>query len=307
MLAAPSCTTCSFSNCLLRLVLTQWARACSICRDKTRGNGLGLDAHDGAAGRDLAVQVWYPAAPSGNKLAKYRMRAESTLRATYMSLVPTHSHRDATIADGAQPWHVLLFNPAWGGRRGQSTALLEDLASHGYVVAAIDHPGRTGPISLPDGRLISVVPDPDVDDEAHSTVERIETAIAREVDKEAADDSFVLDQLGLQNQDSSSPFYQRLDAEHAGVLGHSLGGSVAANACALDPRLLAAFSMSGPFFGRVRETGLHKPYLNISEDVTLRTPEQLEKLDYADRIDGETDLIDNAFFGGCCAQMGATR
>jgi dienelactone hydrolase len=273
--------------------------------DSSRGNSL--DADHEAAGRDIVVQLWYPAVASNNKRAPYRMAAESTLRTRYMSLVPTYSRQDAPLAADASPWHVLLFNPAWGSRRGQSTGLMEDLASHGYVVAAIEHPGRTGPISLPDGRLLPVVPDPDVDDEAHSTVERIEAALAREVDKEAADDSFVLDKLALLDQERGSPYYQRLDTQHAGVLGHSLGGSVAADACALDPRLLSAFSMSGPFFGKVLTVGLHKPYLNMTEEVNLRTPEQLAQLDYADRIDGETDLIDAANFDRLLREDGGYR
>jgi pimeloyl-ACP methyl ester carboxylesterase len=245
-------------------------------------------------GRDLAVQIWYPAEPSKNPFAPYRLRTETELRTSYMNVVPTHSRQDAPVLQDGAPWHVLLFNPAWDSRRGQSTALVEELASHGYVVAAIDHPGRTGPISLPDGRLIPVVPDPDLDDEAHSSVAGIEASLQHEVDKEAADDSFVLDQLALQNDNPSSPLHGKLDTQHAAALGHSLGAAVAADACALDPRLLSAFSMSAPFYGKVRTTGLRKPYFNISEGSTLASPGQLAHMDYANRIDSEADILDEA-------------
>jgi dienelactone hydrolase len=264
-------------------------------KDPTRSNTIdGLTPGDAGSGRDIAVQLWYPATPSRNRFAAYRMLAEATLQSTYMSVVPTHSRLDAPLEEGATPWHVLLFNPAWNSRRGQSTALMEDLASHGYAVAAIDHSGRTGPISLPDGRVIRVAPDPDVDDLAHSTVDRVEAALNREVDEEAADNIFVLDQLELQNRSNSSPFFDRLDTGHAGAFGHSLGGAVAADACALDPRILSALSMSAPFFGKVRTMGLAKPYLFISEVVVLATPEQLARMSYGDRVDAETDLLDAA-------------
>jgi pimeloyl-ACP methyl ester carboxylesterase len=258
----------------------------------------------GNKGRDIAVQLWYPAAPSKNRFAPYRLLKESTLRASYMSVVPTHSRQDAPVLDGRTPWHVLLFNPAWDNRRGQSTALVEELASQGYVVAAIEHPGRTGPIALPDGRVLPVLGDPDVDDLGKSTVARVEAAIGREVDKEAVDDLFVLDQLAQLNGNSMSPLYQRLDTNRAGVLGHSLGGAVAASACALDPRLVSAFSMSGAFFGKVRSTGLAKPYLNISEEVTLASPDSLARMNRAQRVDAESDLLDAKDFDRLVAQNG---
>ena len=65
--------------------------------------------------------------------------------------------------------------------------------------------------------------------------------------------------------------------------------------------------MSGPFLGKVRATGLRKPYFNISEEVYLHTPEQLSHMDYADRIDGETDVMDTADFDRLLKENGGYR
>ncbi len=52
------------------------------------------------------------------------------------------------------PFFVLLFNHGWAGRRTQDTFLTEDLASHGYVVAAIDHTYNSVRVALPGDRIV---------------------------------------------------------------------------------------------------------------------------------------------------------
>ena len=216
-----------------------------------------------AGGRDVVVQVWYPAAASHRPFAAYRRREETTRQSSYQDVLPTHSRLEAPVADGRFP--VLLFSPAWGGRRTQNTYLTEDLASHGYVVAAMDQPGNSGPTAYRDGHVDQPATG-DAMDFGTLSLEQINAEGAKEVERETADEIGVLDALQGMNQDAASPFYQHLDTTNVGALGHSFGGAVGAEAAIQDVRIKAALDMDGSLFGRMQKEGLPKPFMMIEED-----------------------------------------
>jgi pimeloyl-ACP methyl ester carboxylesterase len=254
-----------------------------------------VDEHDGSRKRELMIQIWYPAAPSRNAYAPYRRREETTLLSSYQSVLPTHSRWNAPVlTNGIFP--VLLFNPAWNGRRTQNTYLVEDLASHGYVVVGIDHPYNSEPVALPDGRVIHAVPAPDMDFTKNS-LETIRIAAAKELAKQAADTIFVLNQLQSMNVDSESPFYRHLDTNNVGAFGHSFGGAVAAQVCHDDPRIRAALDLDGSLWGDVQQTGLSKPFMMITGDAAAPVPpEDRARLGNYQRVNAELDDSDNAMF-----------
>ena len=216
-----------------------------------------------AGGRDVVVTVWYPAAASHRPFAAYRRREETTRQSSYQDVLPTNSRLEAPVADGRFP--VLLFSPAWGGRRTQNTYLTEDLASHGYVVAAMDHPGNSGPTAYRDGHVDQPATG-DAMDFATLSLDEINAEGAKEVEREATDEIGVLDALEGMNQDRESPFYQRLDTTRVGALGHSFGGAVGAEAAIEDGRIKAALDLDGSLFGRMQREGLRKPFMMIEED-----------------------------------------
>ncbi|HEV2273625.1 MAG TPA: hypothetical protein VGR96_05635 [Acidobacteriaceae bacterium] len=246
--------------------------------------------------RELMVQIWYPAGPSRNGYAPYRRRQETTLLSSYQSVLATHARQNAPVAQDGAPFPVLLFNPSWNGRRTQNTYLVEDLASHGFIVVAIDHTYNSGPIAFPDGRVVQFVPVPEMQNFSNTTIERVNAIAQKEVEKQARDDIFVLDQLEAMGQDPKSPFYGHLDTSRAGALGHSIGGAVAAEACSYDPRIRAALDLDGSLFATVQKQGLDKPFMFIEEDFQGYTPEEMARLSPADRINAEMNESDTAAF-----------
>jgi dienelactone hydrolase len=219
-----------------------------------------------AGGQDVVVQVWYPAEASHQAYAVYRRREETTGRSNYQDVLKTNSRMEAPVAAGSFP--VLLFSPAWGGRRTQNTYLTEDLASHGYVVAAMDHPGNSGPTLYEDGHVDQPATG-DAMNFATLSLEEIDAAGAKELARETADEIGVLDKLAAINQDSASPFYQRLDLTRVGALGHSFGGAVGAEAAIEDERIKSALDLDGSLFGRMQKEGLQKPFMFIEQDLPV--------------------------------------
>ena len=254
-----------------------------------------VEKHDSSRKRELMIQIWYPAGSGRNPYAPYRRRAETTFISSYQSVLPTHSRWNAPVlASGIFP--VLLFSPAWNGRRTQNTYLVEDLASHGYVVVGIDHPYNSEPVAFPDGRVIHFAPSPEMDFSTNS-LETIEAAAARELVTQAADTIFVLNQLEKMNADPESPFHGHLDTNNVGAFGHSFGGAVAAQVCHDDPRIRAALDIDGSFWGEVRLTGLSKPFMFMTEDVAPpATAEERSRFNNFQGVNAALDDSDRAMF-----------
>jgi predicted dienelactone hydrolase len=51
-------------------------------------------------------------------------------------------------------WPVVLFSPEFGVEHELYTGLVEDLASHGYVVVAIAHPHDASIVEFPDAQCL---------------------------------------------------------------------------------------------------------------------------------------------------------
>jgi hypothetical protein len=227
--------------------------------DPARGDVL---APDPASRRELVVDVWYPAqATRARSRAPYlpdfaalrRAVGDEALRRefgrAYESLTKgrlrTHAIENAAFARSLKRCPTLVFSHGFGILSRTYTAQLEDLASHGYVVAAIAHTYETMATVFPDGRVVPFASEPW---KASTTSE--ETSIAYENGrmKSWADDmSFVLGELQGESgrQPRRAPFAGHLDTRNVGAFGHSSGGRAAALACRNDARLRACLNQDG--------------------------------------------------------------
>ena len=121
-------------------------------------------------------------------------------------------------------------------------AQIEDLVSHGYVVAAITHPYDGIVAVYPDGHSITYDAKrwPEIPDFPG-------TWNLNQLEWHARDIRFVLDKLQGANRTAAAglPFVGHLDLGHLGAFGHSFGGVAAAHACQTDHRLTACLNEDG--------------------------------------------------------------
>jgi predicted dienelactone hydrolase len=220
-------------------------------------------APDPAQPRELMVQIWYPAGESSNRWARYREPHETNLRSSYQSEIRTNSRLDAPVANSGGPFPVILFNHGWGSRRTNDTFLTEELASHGYVVASIDHTYNASVVAFPDGRVVQANASDLIGDPGSSTPEQVKAVWNKELAKQTADERFVLDRLEAMNLASGTLWYGRLNTHMAGAIGHSFGGSAATELCAVDPRVRASINMDGWFFAAIQARRAGQPLLYI--------------------------------------------
>lgn len=215
--------------------------------------------------REFMVQVWYPAEAGNEPRAPYRQWKDTTLLSSYDAFLKTHARVNAAIAQSGRPFPVLLFNPAWGGMRTQNTYQTEDLASHGYVVIAIDHTHNAARVAFPDGQVIRATKRPSIDDFRHATFEQQMGAAQQELDMQVKDDIVVLNAFAAENGDAHGSWYHVLDIQRVAAFGHSFGGAVAVEACFRDSRIRAALNMDGWMYGMIGKKILRKPLFVMYE------------------------------------------
>ncbi len=225
--------------------------------------------------RELMVQVWYPAqrnqeprrapyvAPGTNFAALNRLGRLPPFFLDHLEYVATNAQPSASMAAAPARFPVLVFSPGRGGYRQNSTFQVEELVSQGYVVVGIDHPGTVADVVFPDGRHVELDP----------------RAAASMLDEHVVDDTFMLevfDSLGqdavftlnqLSSLDGGDPerrFIGRLDLQHVGIFGSSLGGIAAAEACRLDRRFQCCLMLDVAAPPDVVRSGLQQPAMWIS-------------------------------------------
>ena len=98
----------------------------------------------------LMVRIWYPAdMTAAPEPAPYVLHPEVYINADDHWLVPvkglpTNSGLSAPLAPTPERFPVLLYNHGGGNPNFSATFQTEFLASHGYIVVAIGHPGWDG-------------------------------------------------------------------------------------------------------------------------------------------------------------------
>ncbi|MEV6173164.1 MFS transporter [Streptomyces sp. NPDC051954] len=113
--------------------------------------------------RETMINVWYPAkdadrfprqpwisAGAQGAVEKMVGAAGVPKGSVDWAGAKTSGHVDAPQLDGK--WPVVLYSPGLGGQRESGTVLVQDLASHGYVVVTMDHTYETT-VEFPGGRV----------------------------------------------------------------------------------------------------------------------------------------------------------
>ena len=250
-------------------------RTTYIWTDETRVNPYAPVA---GTKQDLAVWIWYPAAPASSTqkseyLPWYWIRAleqhEGFILARLLSRnltrVETHSWTDAEVSSEQAMYPVIILRAGGGALSSDYTTLAEDLASHGYIVVSLDAPYRTVITAFPDGRVATRASGGDFDRMPSSP--NTQHLAAQLMSAWIADTKFVLDQLQeLNANDPAGRFKGKFDMQKVGIAGHSLGGATAAQFCHDDPRCKAGIDIDGMPFGNVIQDGLHQPFFFLMSD-----------------------------------------
>ncbi|MEY3020058.1 MAG: hypothetical protein RLZZ272_1042 [Actinomycetota bacterium] len=244
--------------------------------------------------REFVVQLWYPADPAA-PVERARWMAEADVFARdgarelglpsfaldHLALIEANATADATPAAGRHP--LVVLSHGWTGFRGLQVDLAEELASHGYVVAAVDHPYSALATVLADGTVAAVDPEmlPEfgtVPDDDYARASR--TLVATH----AADLVTLLDLLEAGAEDprvlragTVGLLEGHIEPTRVALVGHSTGGGGAVAACADEPRCAAVVGFDPwvePAPERVLAEGLAVPLLSLRTEDWIGEPNE---------------------------------
>ena len=223
--------------------------------------------------RRFMIQVWYPASPRpDNKTAPWMPNASiyapaissmlklPTFFLDHLELVTTPAFQDSPVAKSNTPYPVIVFSHGWKGFRAQNTVQMLELASHGYVVIGMEHTYGAVATVFPDGTIApnnpAALPD-GLPDDVYFPIARLL------VDQWSHDIGYALDFMTQQNADAQSPFFNTLDMNDVGIMGHSTGGGATIQFCGTDPRCKAGFAEDPymtPVSEQVMTKGVSQPF-----------------------------------------------
>ena len=260
------------------------------------------ETFDPAGGkRQIAIHAWYPSAPHAPdaKRAPYlreglaevevfqRLTKQPSGAFDALDEVRTHAAMDATPAATPARFPVLLFSAGYISIPSSYNALIEDLASHGYVVLHVVHPYEATAVRLSGGRTVSMVdgnggflkPIQDVLGEwgvEGDTMTKV-TAAADEAEQLTLLRGYLgtlkathaslrrwVDDTKLALTTQPGLLSGRLDLDRIGALGHSMGGVTAAQFCVEESRCKAGLNLDGiPQYGTMIDQGMRQPFLMV--------------------------------------------
>ena len=233
-------------------------------------NRPGEMAEDRGTHAELMIYLWYP-----TRLRKEESRGELLPGAKQLdSGVPeglrenifggnwplvvtgeikSHAWENAEIAENPKTFPVVIFSPGAFGTAFQYSSAIEDLVSHGYVVASIEHTSEVFGVAFPDGKAHTYsparipkefIPPPNATKEQYQ--EFLDAWSRRCIDVRVKDESFVIDKLFELNKSAiHSQFAGRLDLHHIAAVGHSRGGWSSLVSCRRDSRIQACVNEDG--------------------------------------------------------------
>jgi predicted dienelactone hydrolase len=212
------------------------------------------------------VKFWYPAeAKAGAGPAPY-VDPKLTLVPTgegnlywpnpgTVSKFVAHALPDVPVATNQTSYPVLLYSHGLTRFREQNTDTLEEMASHGYIVIAMDHTDAFGSV-FPSGEVIR--------GKQGIQCEDINTSM---LDYRSHELVFVMDELSNLNA-ADSLLAGRLDLDHLGLIGKSVGGMTVAHVGQIDKRCKAVVLLDAGITLEVPSDltakGLQKPFLSMS-------------------------------------------
>jgi hypothetical protein len=220
--------------------------------------------------RGLVVQAWYPASGTGTgrldpivekDQAKAYVWFLPISRKQFEKRLPSSSYVDAPLNRNESPYPVIIFDHGYGAFEKQNVSQMEELASNGYIVFSINHPGESHVTLYPDGSVTGVDPTRYPSMTADNRKERKNreeltreffqifrkakndreliasmrvfssfayiTPLALPISERTRDVINFMNALVMMN--TSGFFESAMDLENVGMYGHSMGGNVSSN------------------------------------------------------------------------------
>ncbi|MBU2972090.1 hypothetical protein KO527_22385 [Pseudoalteromonas sp. C2R02] len=177
-------------------------------------------------------------------------------------------------------WPVLFYSHGLALFENDNTELVEDLASHGFIVVSVNHTYLSGVTTFENGQTANLYLPNDKHD--------VGTPIGRKYFDEVVSPQISNDVQNIYNWMLWNQWRlnDQVDLSNVGTLGYSLGASAAMNSCKSLFFCKASVNIDGLVLGEAAKKPLNKPLLLLSSEESLAQLDSTFKFNLA-----ETHLI----------------
>ncbi len=247
--------------------------------------------HNEEIGRPLLVRIYYPSVEEQKEYPSYlsdtmHLYKEKILRIysvlledlEYLDEISDWAMPDAPINRENLPYPILFFSPGFFMAAQLYSSLIEEMASHGYVVVTINHTDACWPVMFPDGSSPVILPELAniFSNKERSCMEIFDTTQNAWI----KDVEFVLS--WLRNQ----PLTKYFDLSLMGIFGHSFGGSTAIEAARQNDAFRAVVNLDGFLFGQNWDKAFKTPSLFVVAEKQLTSEDAVNAGLTIEQFDG---------------------
>ena len=234
-----------------------------LVTDPSRSNRYNIPTNS-----SFMVSFWYPSVANSGAFPSAYMDAKlaedpgcmcesGNVDPRVVRRLVAHAVPQAQIVPGDQRFPVIVYSHGYHGHRKLNTHTVEELASHGFIVVALDHCDCVGTV-FPDGRYLK-------------GIEASGDSFAALIPDRIRDTQVVLEELARMNA-TDSLLARRLDLGRIGAFGMSLGVADTAELGRIDDRVKCFALMDGSVLfsshPNLAKSGLQKPFLIMKSPTT---------------------------------------
>lgn len=193
--------------------------------------------------RALKVKFWFPTVGNGLPDGVYSETPKATLEGLFglpgfvfghLRLVKTGTYQEAKAIKAKDRLPLIIYSHGSASTHLDNTALLQEIASNGYIVLAIDYNFSFEAYGLKKTSALTLK----FETQKQFVADLIEKVVPNQVE----DIRFVLDKI----QDNNFYFANHINFNKIVLIGHSLGGTTAMDASLRLQGVQSIINMDGP-------------------------------------------------------------
>jgi dienelactone hydrolase len=236
-----------------------------------------------ARGRKLFLKLWYPAEPTPTtpELLWDQLRADRHIPLMARMLLAvlrrrTTAHPGAPLAAIEPATSPVLYNHGLVSFASENTSMMENLASHGYIVIAIQHEEQLSELRALNAH--QPAPEKQLAQDLTAQMRRSNAAERAPLARRLYEVSYNTNRLVLERAIDTTTVLNNLRSILAAVpgrnarapepsqvhlIGFSVGGAVATEVALRDERIATVVNIDGGTYGSIDAARVRAPYLMI--------------------------------------------